>query len=652
MSQEFSIWRSTNLRLKLTLVNLALISCVLGALLSAVGYVFFSVIEQRLLTETTDSAKLVQGLVSASDRDLRVRTSQLAKSFKTELDAGVEAGTTQVDINGVMTPSLLLNGTQLNLNFNIVDRFTGTTGAVATIFARSGEDFIRISTSLKNEKGNRAIGTKLDRAHPGYAAVVAGTSYTGLATLFGRRYMTKYDPIVDSKGKVIGLSFVGVDFSDFLVSLKDAIRALKVGKNGNYFIINSKEGKGQGEYVVHPSSEGKDATAEKDATGVEYIKKMIATGDGSIKISTKIAGSDTTALIAYTHYKDWNWIIAGQADLEESLSSTKSNLILFGVMGIIAIMVVCVIKALMITAIISKPLGELVKIAQTLATGDLRASLKVDRSDEIGKLMVAMNSIGAGLSSVVSSVRSGSENVASASSQIAQGNQDLSERTESQAAALEQTAAAMKELGITVSRNAQNSKSASTLATDASNIVLRGGAAVAQVVGTMKEINESSKKISEIISVIDGIAFQTNILALNAAVEAARAGEQGRGFAVVASEVRSLAGRSADAAKEIGRLINTSVMRVEQGSAQADSAGETMTEVVSSISKVTSIVSEISEASAAQSRGVLEVIEAVQQMDSATQQNATLVEEMAAAAKSLSDQSDGLVSSVSVFRLP
>ncbi|APW42404.1 methyl-accepting chemotaxis protein [Rhodoferax saidenbachensis] len=300
---------------------------------------------------------------------------------------------------------------------------------------------------------------------------------------------------------------------------------------------------------------------------------------------------------------------------------------------------------------ITKPLVRAVEISNAVAHGDLSAPIPTQGSDEIAALMRALSEMQAGLVTVVTQVRHGSESVATASSEIAQGNHDLSARTESQASALEETAASMEELGANVKHNADNARQANQLAMRASTVAVQGGEVVAQVVDTMKGINDSSRRISDIISVIDGIAFQTNILALNAAVEAARAGEQGRGFAVVASEVRSLAGRSAEAAKEIKMLIGDSVTRVEQGTALVDRAGTTMTEVVSSIQRVTEIMGEISAASNEQSLGVAQVGEAVTQMDQATQQNAALVEEMAAAASSLKSQANELVQAVAVFKL-
>jgi methyl-accepting chemotaxis protein len=317
---------------------------------------------------------------------------------------------------------------------------------------------------------------------------------------------------------------------------------------------------------------------------------------------------------------------------------------------LLLIMAAAITLAIAFVRSITRPLQEAIVVARSVAEGNLGLRVQVTGSNETAQLMAALQGMQHSLVQVVSAVRQGSESVATASAEIAQGNQDLSARTESQASALQQTAASMEQLSATVKHNAESAQQANQLARTASTVAVQGGDVVAQVVGTMKGINDSSQRIADIINVIDGIAFQTNILALNAAVEAARAGEQGRGFAVVASEVRSLASRSAEAAKEIKQLITASVERVEQGSALVDQAGSTMSDVVASIRRVSDIMGEISAASAEQSAGVAQVDQAVSQMDQATQQNAALVEEISAAAASLRAQTQDLMHAVSVFK--
>ena len=322
------------------------------------------------------------------------------------------------------------------------------------------------------------------------------------------------------------------------------------------------------------------------------------------------------------------------------------------------IMVVLVVSLLLglllaytIARIVSRPLRHALQIAQTVASGDLTSDISVQTKDETGLLLQALKDMNASLLSVVTEVRQGTDAITTASTQIAAGNLDLSNRTENQASSLEETASSMEEITSTIRHNSDNARQANQLSHSATTVAQKGGEVVAQVVDTMGSINASSKKIVDIIGVIDGIAFQTNILALNAAVEAARAGEQGRGFAVVASEVRNLAQRSASAAKEIKELINDSVDKVDLGSHLVDQAGSTMKEVVESVKRVSAIISDITAAGAEQSGGIEQINVAVTQMDQMTQQNAALVEEAAAAASSLQQQAENLSRVVSVFKL-
>ncbi|WP_426088134.1 methyl-accepting chemotaxis protein [Janthinobacterium sp. PSPC1-1] len=332
----------------------------------------------------------------------------------------------------------------------------------------------------------------------------------------------------------------------------------------------------------------------------------------------------------------------------DDIASTSRNLLLLLSTLALAFGVVC---AWLLTMGIVRPLRTAVDIARKVADGDLTAQIDASAKDETGQLLLALKDMNTSLLNIVGEVRSGTDSIATSSTQIAAGNQDLSSRTEEQAGSLEETASSMEELTSTVKQNADNARQANQLAASAAQVAVKGGEVVAQVVGTMQSINASSNKIVDIISVIDGIAFQTNILALNAAVEAARAGEQGRGFAVVASEVRNLAQRSASAAKEIKTLIGASVEQVNAGSMLVAQAGSTMNDIVDSVQRVSDIITEITAASSEQSVGIDEINRAIGQMDAVTQQNAALVEESAAAAESMQHQAHNLAQVVSVFKL-
>ncbi len=387
---------------------------------------------------------------------------------------------------------------------------------------------------------------------------------------------------------------------------------------------------------------------------MEFVDTVKKSGSGFVNYMWPKPGSaDPVPKASFVKgFAPWGWIVGSGVYVDTVQATFLSRLGEAGVVTLLLALGLGMIGFWIARSILRQLGGEpalLNAITHRIAQGDL--AVDIPHSTDESSVMHGIQSMRDNVASIVTRVRQGSESVATASAEIAQGNHDLSSRTEQQASALEETAASMEELSSTVRQNADNARQANQLAVSASSVAQQGGDVVAQVVETMKGINTSSQKIADIIGVIDGIAFQTNILALNAAVEAARAGEQGRGFAVVASEVRSLAGRSAEAAKEIKNLISASVERVEQGNAQVDKAGATMTEVVAAIRRVTDIMGEISAASSEQSTGVAQVGEAVTQMDQATQQNAALVEQMAAAASSLNGQAGELVESVAVFKL-
>ncbi len=442
----------------------------------------------------------------------------------------------------------------------------------------------------------------------------------------------------------------------------DAVQLARYGgPNGKteYAYIWGMDGTG----VMHPIKpewKGQNMLGKiTDGTGVDVVKSLIdglnGSRDGTAFVPTNFPRPGTDKPVPKLQYvmkvEGWNWLVGSGLYTDDLDAQIRTEVLIKVAYALAALLVIGVVGLLVARSVV-RQIGcepsRAVQITDEVARGNLTVDLH-DAPE--GSVMAGLSHMVQSLQTLVRGVRTGSESIANASAEIAQGNQDLSDRTEQQAAALEQTSASMSELGSTVNQNADSARQANQLATSASSVAVQGGEVVGRVVETMKDINESSRRIADIISVIDGIAFQTNILALNAAVEAARAGEQGRGFAVVASEVRALAGRSAEAAKEIKSLITTSVERVEHGTQLVDQAGSTMTEVVTSIQRVASIMGEISAASSGQSMGVSQVGEAIGSMDQATQQNAALVEEMAAAASSLRSQAQELVQTVAVFRI-
>jgi methyl-accepting chemotaxis protein len=412
-------------------------------------------------------------------------------------------------------------------------------------------------------------------------------------------------------------------------------------------------------HPMRPELDGKDLTDNKDPTGkplfVEFVKTVNAKGEGLVPYMWPKPGSAAPVpKVSYVKlFAPWGWVIGSgvYVDTVNATIATRASIFAAGALALIGVLLAI---GVVISRSILKQLGgepsQAAYITNRLAEGDLSVAIGIKHPQD-PSLLVSIAHMRDKLAKIVSEVRQSAESIATATAEIAQADLDLSSRTESQASSLEQTAASMEELNATVHQNADHAAEANQLAMSASRIAVQGSEVVTQVVSTMKGINEASRKISDIISVIDGIAFQTNILALNAAVEAARAGEQGRGFAVVASEVRALAGRSAEAAKEIKHLIDDSVSRVDIGTNLVDKAGSTMQEVVSSIRQVTDIMGQITAASKEQSEGVSQVGEAVALMDQVTQQNAALVEEMAAAASSLKSQAEDLVQTVAVFKL-
>jgi methyl-accepting chemotaxis protein-2 (aspartate sensor receptor) len=557
-----------------------------------------------------------------------------------------------VEVAGTATPLLSAGDKPLNGDFSLPDAFLDESGAIATIFARTGDDFVRVTTSLKKQDGSRAVGTMLDRKGPAYGPVLAGKSYIGMATLFGKQYITEYKPVKDATGRVIGALFVGVDVTAEMSALQNDIRKLTVGESGYHFVVDASNGPNRGKLLVHPGNEGQVADER-----VAPFAHMLETREGQLAFDgADIPGADAhvhggAKEIVFTTVPEWNWMIGGIAYRDELLSGIRASRNRFLLLGLVVIAALVAALLYAVSRLVGAPIDEVTRASERIAAGDLTVRIDTARQDDIGRLMRAIDGVSQGLAGIVAQVRSASADMTDGTARIASGSSDIASRIATQASSVEETAASMEQITSTVQQNAANTEQAGTLVASASDAARAGGEAVARVVETMSEIDASARRIADITATIESIAFQTNILALNAAVEAARAGEHGKGFAVVASEVRALAQRSAGAVKEIEALISESATRVSHGFRIAEEASGTMRGIVDQVARVNAIVGEIGVASREQACGIEQVNTAVMQIGEATQQNASLVGEAEHSTAELREQAERLARAVSMFRV-
>ena len=619
-----------------SLVTKLLVVVAAACMLIFLGLVVFSVTMYE--RERTDG---VEALVH--------RTGSLAASLKQVDEAARQSATQSFSILSDRLPSTLIKLQPINDGLQLqyagmpvegdtqsVDAFTQMTGGVATIFQREGEDFRRITTSLKKEDGTRAVNTLLDRKHPAYALMLAGQPYVGAAVLFGKLYMTRYEPVVDD-GKTIAILFIGHDMTAQMDALKQSFQASGTDTMAT-LAVELREGPRLGMTV------GTGVPAKLEATDalLTALKAETAAGRTSgvlrdLPLTNVLKGSGQ-AHVGWTYFQPWGWAVVQAQRESDTIAHTVKDLVLLWTLiaGGAVIAAVAVLWA--IRKMVLFPLRDVLKAVNQLSNNDYSQPLVSNSKDELGQFIAALEVTRRQLSANMRQMEQSAADIDAVAKEVAKGNIELGGRTEAAAGSLQRTSTGMQQLTDTVQQSADAARQANQLATSAAEVAARGGEAVSQVVTTMDAINQSSRKIADIIGVIDSIAFQTNILALNAAVEAARAGEAGRGFAVVASEVRSLAGRSAQAAKEIKDLITASVNSVQSGSDQVHAAGQTMSEIVASVQRVTDVIGEITAAAAEQSGGISRMNVSVGELDHMTQQNAALVDQVAAAADNLTHQ--------------
>ncbi|MFC5460699.1 Cache 3/Cache 2 fusion domain-containing protein [Massilia niabensis] len=639
---------------KISAFSFALVGAIIAALVLTISITTAALLEERATQNMQNELHGVINTVELFNKTVSSEAVSFGKIFRADFGSSFELDEVNtVNIGGKSVPALKQDGQSLNLDFSAPDKFSAETGGNATIFAAMGDDFVRVSTSVKKENGERAVGTQLDRASPAYALLREGKTFVGMTSLFGKQFITQYEPVLDAAGKIVGALYVGVDISADLALLKERIRAIKVGETGYFYVLNSAPGKQYGDLVVHPAREGENILDSRAADGRAFVKEILEKKSGTASYEWQNPGETAPRekVVAFAPFKQWNWVVAGGTYRDEITAQARALRNRYFLFGLVALATFAAALYAFVRVSVTRPLVAARDAAVRIADGDLTVQVERRRNDEIGRLADAMNGISRNLSMVVGKVRVGAEQIATASDEISSGNLDLCARTEQQAGSLASTASSMDELTTTVRQNAEHARQANELAVSASGIAQKGGSMVAQVVDTMESIQQSSRKISEITGVIDGIAFQTNILALNAAVEAARAGEQGRGFAVVATEVRNLAQRSAAAAKEIKALIAASSLDVDTGSKLVTQTGVTMNDLLAGVGRVTSIMADITAASLEQSSGIEQVNRAIGEMDESTQHNAALVEQASAAAQAMQDQAAELARAVRLFRL-
>jgi len=629
--------------LKFTLVTGAGLALILMFVCAALGFATYRLTKDRALVSIADKTTSVADTVQAFDSTTRVLVDKFYRPFREGFRCDFAPNAAGDDLN--------CGQVGLANRFDEVDAFHASTGGVATVFLRAGEDFRRITTSLKKENGERAMGTMLDHQHPAWRRALEGQSYTGRATLFGKPYMTFYDPLKDASGQVVGILFIGFDLTAFDTSVRTVVSEAKFLDSGGMYVIDPRKSAQEAVFVVHPQASGRkvlEVYPEAASTLAALKSGELVERDGSAAMLTGKAG---TQWLLMRPVKNHPWWIVAHVPAQEVIDDVWRLMVLIA--GVLALsgLVLTGMVIWVLTRWVVRPLKGLGQAVGMLAEGDLTQRFESAQRDEIGDLVRQVEAMRLRMQEALGTVQQAVESVDTASREIATGNQDLSGRTEQTASSLQEAASSMEHLDGTVRHTAEAALGANDLAGQAAQAAARGGEVVGQVVHSMEAISQSSRRISEIIGVIDGIAFQTNILALNAAVEAARAGEQGRGFAVVASEVRTLAQRSAQAAKEIKGLITDSTERVAEGSALVHNAGRSMQEIVAGVERVSRIIGDITAAASEQSGELGRVNQAVTQLDQMTQQNAALVEQSAAAAESLRDQARRLAVAVSAFRL-